>query len=65
MLNTTPSVNRGNIIIPGRVISSHLRNKSLFNPTGHNKDHIEVFNKMVIQDLDKLKIKKMKDPQDI
>lgn len=50
MLNRTPVENGGNggrTDTPGRIMHSQLRNKSLFNPPVHNKQHIEVFNKMV------------------
>lgn len=53
--------------LPGRIQHSALRNKSLFNPQVHNNQHVEVFNKMVLKDLEKLKIKKttrsQSDPQ--
>lgn len=65
MLNKPPAINGGRSEIPNGIIYSQLKNKSLFNPPVHNNEHIEVLNKMVLQDLEKLKIKKMKDPQDI
>lgn len=56
MLNKTPMGEKGRAITPRRVVHSQLRNKSLFNPSVHNNEHIEVFNKMVLQDLVKLKV---------
>ena len=46
----------------GRVQYSTLRNKSLFNPQVPNNHHIEVFSKMVLKDLDSLKVKRIPDP---
>lgn len=65
MLNHTPNNKHDRVETPGRIIHSKLQNKSLFNPPVSNNQHIEVFNQMVIQDLEKLKIKKRSDPQSI
>ena len=51
--------------MPGRVEHSQLRNKSLFNPQVVNNQHIEVFSKMVLKDLDQLKVKKLPNPMAI
>lgn len=56
MLNKTPNTLNGRSDTPGRIVHSQLRNKSLFNPPFHNNEQIEVFNQMVVQDLEKLKI---------
>ena len=42
-----------------------MRNKSLFNPQVHNNEHVEVFNKLVLRDLEKLKTKKVPDSKSI
>lgn len=66
MLNKTVATNvdnRGLIDTPGRVTHSQLRNKSLFNPPVHNNQHIEVFNKMVTQEVDKISVRRLKDAQ--
>lgn len=44
---------------------STLKNKSLFNPPPGNEGHIDVFKRMVIQDLNKLQVKKAWDPMKI
>ena len=44
---------------------SNLRNKSLFNPQVPDNHHIEVFSKMVLKDLDNLKVKRIPDPINI
>lgn len=65
MLNKPPVMEKRLADLIGRIEHSQLRNKSLFNPQVHNNEHINVFNKIVIRDIEKLKIKRMKDPQDI
>ena len=44
---------------------STLRNNSVFNPQVSNGQHIEVFKKLVLQDLEALKLKKASDPPHI
>lgn len=46
------------------MVRSQLKNRSLFNPSVHSNEHVEVFNQMVLHELEKLKINKMKDPQE-
>lgn len=41
---------------------STLRKNSLYNPQVSDNHHIEVFKKLVLQDLDTLKLKKVSDP---
>lgn len=56
MLNKPPMIQNARMESPGRIMHSNLRNKSLFNPQVHNNEHIEVFGRMVVQELDQLKI---------
>lgn len=42
---------------------SNLRNRSVFNPPSSDNRHLEVFKNMVCNDLDQLKIKKVRDSQ--
>lgn len=44
---------------------SNLKNKSLIKPSIDKEGHIEVFQRMVLKDLQDLKIKKIYDPSDI
>lgn len=65
MLNNT-GVGRGTKIPDNNGIQySNLKNKSLFNPPPGNEGHIEVFKKLVLKDLQELKIKKVYNPGDI
>lgn len=45
------------------IIHSHLRNKSVFHPNINDNKHVEVFKKLVIQDVRNLKIKKREEPR--
>lgn len=42
-----------------------LRNKSIVNPPVSDNGHIEVFKKMVVQDLQSIELKKVRDAKDI
>lgn len=44
------------------VTHSTLRNNSVFNPQVSDNQHIEVFKKLVLKDLESLEIKKLSDP---
>lgn len=58
------SQTRVNKLCSGSNVIEHssLQNKSLYNPQIHDNQHIEVFKKLVLQDLDQLKIKNIQDP---
>lgn len=65
MLNK-PIANSSRRIYENRdIVNSQLRNKSLFNLSIDNNEHVDVFNQIVLQDLEKLRITKIRDPQDI
>lgn len=68
MLNKPVAVDRNTRDLTetsGKVVYSQLRNKSLFNPQVHNNQHIEVFNKIITQEIEKMKIRKISDPTTI
>lgn len=62
MLTKPPNIHTTELDTPGRIIHSNLRNKSLFNPPAQNNEHIEVFNRMVTQELNQLKFKRIYEP---
>lgn len=54
-----------NVTNPDRYAHSTLKNKLLFNPPPGSEGHIDVFKRMVTQDLNKIQIKKAWDPMEI
>lgn len=53
---SNPQMKRNDGLTTQSIIQhSSLRNKSLFNPQIHDKQHIEVFKDLVLKDLDQLK----------
>lgn len=65
MLSKPPSIQNLETEASRGIIHSSLRNRSLFNPPVLNNEHIQVFNRMVIQDLEQLKYKKISEPNNI
>lgn len=65
MLNKPPVLERNVTENTGTIVHTQLRNTSVFNPQVSNNEHIQVFNRMATQDIERLKIKRMQNPQEI